>query len=206
MRSIEMPAVVCRLGFLSHKEEGKKLGQADYRHSLAESLAKGVKNYADFLAKHLEERRAEDTQRPLVFGRVQATHLDAAAGVPGERVIIRVPVVASKNVQIDRSKLEVQMFVFERANNVNIDLTVSNSPRIEWLSVLPDWRDSKTETFQAIYERPRLTAVETEKYGRRAYYGYVARLIYDGKLLDEASDPTNLDRCLYYFTPVFPKR
>ncbi len=206
MRSIEMPAVVCRLGFLTHKEEGLKLASPEYRQTVGESLSRGIKKYADFLSKDLEKRRAEDAQRPLVFGRIQATHLDAAAGVPGERVIIRVPVVASRQVDIDRSKLEVQMFVFERVNNVDLDLTVSNTPKIEWLSVLPDWKNSTTETFQAIYERPRLTTLETEKYGRRAYYGYVARLIYDGKLLDESGDPTNLNRCLYYFTPVFPKR
>ena len=206
MRTVEMPAVVCRLGYLTHKEEGLKLASDEYRRTLGESLARGVKKYADFLSKDLEKRRAEDAQRPLVFGRLQVTHLDAAAGVQGERVIIRVPVTAAKNAQIDRTKLEVQIFVYERINNVDLDLTVSNTPKIEWLSVLPDWKDTTTETFQAIYERPRLTAAETEKYGRRSYYGFVARLIYDGKLLDESSDPTNLNRSLYYFTPVFPKR
>ncbi len=206
LRSIEMPAVVCRLGFLTHPVEGKKLAEIEYRKRLGESLARGVKKYADIMATNLEERRAEDAKRDLVFGRVQATHLDATAGVPGERIIIRVPLVSAQRKPIDRSKLEVQMFVYERINNVELGLTISNAPKIEWLSVLPDWKESTTETFQAIYERPRLTAAETERYGRRAYYGFVARLIYDGRLLDEASDPTNLERSLYYFTPVFPKR
>jgi len=121
-------------------------------------------------------------------------------------VIIRVPIVAAPGVVVDRSKLEVQLFVFERVNNSSIDMTIANPPKIEWLSVLPDWIGTQTETFQAIYERPRMTADETEIYGRRAYYGYVARLVYEGKLLDEFADPTNLDRCLYFFTPVFPRR
>lgn len=206
MRGIEMPAVVCNLGYLSHPAEGEKLSREDYRESLSTAIARGVKKYADFLSADLSKRREEDARRPLTFGQPQATHLDTAAGVPGERVIIRVPIIAVPGVVIDRSKLEVQLFVFERVNNIDIDMTISNPPKIEWLSVLPDWQGSQTETFQAIYERPRMTAAETEKYGRRAYYGYVARLIYEGKLLDEFSDPTNLDRCLYYFTPVFPRR
>lgn len=206
MRGIEMPAVVCMIGYLSHKEEGQKLSQDDYRNTIASSMAGGIKRYADFLSADLQKRREEDAKRPLTFGRPQATHLGAEAGVPGERVIIRVPIVATPNTRIDRSKLEVQLFVFERVNNIDIDLTIANPPKIEWLSVLPDWVESQTETFQAIYERPRMSAAEIDKYGKRVYYGYVARLIYDGKLLDETSDPTNLNRCLYYFTPVFPRR
>lgn len=206
MRGIEMPAVVCMLGYLSHKEEGRKLFQDTYRDTLALAMAGGVKRYADFLSADLQARREEDAKRPLTFGRAQATHLDAAAGVRGERVIIRVPIVAGPNASIDRSKLEVQMFVFERVNNIDLDLTIANPPKIEWLSVLPDWKQSSTETFQAIFERPPMSPLEVQKYGRRTYYGYVVRLIYDGKLLDETADPTNLNRCLYYFTPVFPKR
>ena len=206
MRGIGMPAVVCRLGYITHPKEGENLARDDYRFSLASAIARGVKRYADFLSADLAKRREEDAKRPLTFGQPQATHLDTAAGVPGERVIIRVPIVAAPGVVVDRSKLEVQLFVLERVNNSSIDMTISNPPKIEWLSVLPDWIGSQTETFQAIYERPRMTADETEIYGRRAYYGYVARLIYDGKLLDEFADPTNLDRCLYFFTPVFPRR
>ena len=211
MRGIEMPAVVCRMGYLSHKDEGKKLSTDEYRNTLAAAIAGGVKRYADFLSADLLKRREEDAKRPLAFGRPQVTALDAEAGVSGERVIIRIPIVAVPNAAtapegIKRDKLEVQLFVYERVNKIELDLTVANPPKIEWLSVLPDWKDSLTETFQAIYERPRMTAAEVEVYGKRAYYGYVARLIYDGKLLDEASYPTNLNRSLYYFTQVFPRR
>ncbi len=206
MRGIQMPAVVCRVGYLSHREEGKKLFTPGYRETIAKSMVSGIQRYAKFLSADLDKRREEDARRPLSFGRPQATHLDSAAGLTGERVIIRVPIISASTEVIDRSKMEVQLFVFERVNNSDIELTIANPPKIEWLSVLPDWKTARTETFQAIYERPRLTAVETEKYGRRSYYGYVARLIYNGKLLDSASDPTNLDRCLYYFTPLFPQR
>jgi N-acetylmuramoyl-L-alanine amidase len=206
MRGIEMPAVVCRLGFLSHKEEGAKLATSDYRETMATAMARGVKKYADFLSSDFDKRHEEDAKRPLSFGRTQTTVLDANAGLPGERVIIRVPIRALPGQVIDRSKLEIQLFVYEIVNNIELELTVANPPKIEWLSVLPDWKGSETETFQAIYERPRLTAAEIERFGKRKYYGFVGRLIYDGKLLDETASPTNLNRSLYYFTPVFPRR
>lgn len=206
MRGIEMPAIVCRVGYLSHSDEGKKLADGIYREKISRAMSTGVQVYAKRMRKNLEERRAEDAKRPLFFGRPQATHLDEAAGVQGERVIIRVPIIAAPGVNVDRSKLEVQLFVFERVNNIDLELTIADPPKLEWLSVLPDWKNSLTETFQVIYQRPKMTPAETEKYGRRSYYGYVARLVYDGKLRDVASDPINLHRCLYFFTQVFPKR
>jgi N-acetylmuramoyl-L-alanine amidase len=206
LRGIEMPAVVCRAGFLSHKEEGKQLTTGAYRESLARGMVSGILRYGEFLRKGMEERLAEDQARPLFFGRAQATHLDSSAGVQGERIIVRVPISTASGVGIDRSKMEVQLFVFERVNLLDIDLTVANPPKVEWLSVLPDWSDVRTETFQAIFERPPLNTAELRLYGRRSYYGYVARLVYNGRLLDEIAEPQNLDRCLYYFTPVFPRR
>lgn len=206
LRGIEMPAVVCRVGFLTHPDEGGRLQSESYRQTLAQSLATGIHRYGLFLRQGIQERQQEDRQRPLSFGRVQATHLDTSAGIPGEQVVVRLPVNSAGDAGIDRSKMEVQLFVFEKVNAQDVDLTVANPPRIEWLSVLPDWREVRTETLQAIYQRPVLTTPELKEYGRRSYYGYVARLIYNGRLLDEVSDPQNLDRCLYYFTPVFPTR
>ncbi len=204
LRGIEMPAVVCRLGFLSHKEEGPTLLRNDYRETLARSLCAGVQRYAAFLSKNLEQRKAEDARRPLYFGKLQATHLDSSAGIAGERITIRVPIIAAPNVVVDRTRLEVQLFVFEKVNGIELDITVANAPKIEWLTVLPDWKGTQTEIFQVLYERPPLSPAETLLYGRRQYYGYVARLIYNGQLLDESADPGNLKRCLYYFTPVRP--
>ena len=72
--------------------------------------------------------------------------------------------------------------------------------------MLPDWQAGVPEWLQVSYLRPPFSIAESKAYGNRAYYGYVARLIYDGRLLDETSSPANLNRALYYFTPVFPRR
>lgn len=124
----------------------------------------------------------------------------------GDRITLRLPIVASGTAPIDRSQVELQIFLFESVNNGEIDLTTSNPPETRWLSVLPDWKAGVPEWFQAVYLRPPFTAQEEKQYGRRAYYGYVARLIYAGRVMDETCYPPNLNRCLYYFTPVFPRR
>jgi N-acetylmuramoyl-L-alanine amidase len=206
LRGIEMPAIVTRLGYLSHPEEAKKLATDSYRQLLASALVGGIKNYASFLSRDLKKRQEEDAAMPLKFGNLQATHLDASAGYSGERVLLRVPILAKPGIAVDRSKLEVQLFLFERVDGTSIDLTVANPPKIEWLSVLPDWKATTTEVFQAIYDRPAMNGAEMSRMGKRNYYGFVARLIYDGYLMDEYADPKNLNRCLFYFTPVFPRR
>ncbi|RYD32393.1 MAG: hypothetical protein EOP86_15790 [Verrucomicrobiaceae bacterium] len=116
------------------------------------------------------------------------------------------PITASGTAVIDRSQVELQIFLFESVNGAEIDITTSDPPETKWLSVLPDWKAGVTEWFQASYYRPPFNVLEAKQYGKRRYYGYVARLIYAGRVMDEASYPPNLNRCLYYFTPVFPRR
>ena len=206
LRDINLPAVVCRLGFLSHRDEAQKLGTPEYRLLIAQSLCEGVQRYAKFLSDHMEERIEEEKKRPLQFGTITAAPTIEGAGLTGEKVVLEVPVTASASVGIDRSKVELQLYLFELVNGGEIDVTTSDAPRVEWLSVLPDWKETRTELLRAEWLRPPFGEKESKAYGKRAYYGYVARLIYDGRVMDEASAPQNLNRCLYYFTSVFPRR
>lgn len=226
LRDIRMPAISCRLGYLSHKEEAKKLATPEYQQQLAVALVKGVEYYAAFLRTGFEDRVEEDRKRPLYFGPISVKQEPAVMPPGAEKITLRLPIVSSANVPAtaastaattpvsagpggpapDRSKMELQVFLFESVNGAEIDLTTANPPEITWLSVLPDWQAGVPEWLQVNYLRPPFSPPETKAYGTRAYYGYVARLIYDGRLLDETSWPPNLNRALYYFTPVFPRR
>ena len=206
LRNINMPAAVCRVGYLSHREEAQKLATPEYQASIAEGLFDGVQRYAKFLSDRMEERLEEEKKRPLQFGRITATCTIEGAGITGEQVVLDVPITASEAVTVDRSKVEVQLFLFEDRDGGEIDVTTSNAPQVEWVSVLPDWKASRTEYLRATYLRPPFGAAETKAYGKRTYYGYVARLIYEGRVMDESSSPQNLNRCLFYFTNVFPRR
>ena len=206
LRDINMPATVCRLGYLSHKEEAQKLGTPEYRNLIARSLADGVQRYSKFLSDHIDERAAEEKLRPLKFGDIHASCTIEGAGLAGEQVVVEMPIAAMEAAVFDPRKIEVQIFAFEHVNGAEIDLTLADPPKIEWVSVLPDWRTSKTEVLRATYLRPPFGAAESKAYGKRSYLGYVARLVYDGKVMDETSSPQNLHRALYYFTSVFPRR
>ncbi len=206
LQGIEMPAAVCRLGLLSNEEECAKLFSEEYQSVLAKALVGGVGSYSKFLRMGLEERLDRNDKSPLKFGLPLATHLDSSAGVSGERVTIKLPIVAKANTNVNRGKMEIQLYMFERVNGNQIDLTIAPSPKIEWISVLPDWKAIDTEILQATYERPAMSSAEMARLGRRGYYGFVCRLVYDGVLLDEYAEPSNLNRGLDYFTPVFPRR
>lgn len=206
LRDVNMAAAVCRVGYLSHKEEAQKLATSEYRGTIAQGIFEGVQRYANFLSDRMAERIEEEKKRPLQFGAITATCTIEGAGITGEQVVLDVPIVASESVSVDRSKVEVQLFLFEDRDGGEIDVTTSNAPKIEWVSVLPDWKASRTELLRATYLRPPFGAAETKAYGKRTYYGYVARLIYDGRVMDETSSPQNLNRCLFYFTNVFPRR
>ncbi len=206
LRDIRVPAVVCRLGYLSHKDEAQKLGTPEYRALIAQSLNEGVLRYAKYLNDHMDERIEEEKKRPLQFGAITAVPSIEGVGLSGEKVVLEVPVTALATVGIDRSKVELQLYLFESVNGAELDVTTANAPVVEWLSVLPDWKETRTELLRAEWLRPPFGEKESKAYGKRAYYGYVARLIYDGRVMDETSSPQNLNRCLYYFTNVFPRR
>lgn len=206
LRDIRLPAVVCRVGYLSHKDEAQKLATPEYQALIAQSLFEGVQRYAKYLSDNLEERLEEEKKRPLQFGAITAACTIEGAGITGEQVVLDVPITASPTVGIDRSKVEVQLFLFENVNGAEVDVTTADSPNVEWVSVLPDWKETRTEMLRAVWLRPPFGDKESKAYGKRTYYGYVARLIYDGRVMDESSSPQNLNRCLYYFTNVFPRR
>ena len=206
LRDIKLPAVVCRLGYLSHRDEAQKLATPEYQALIAQSLFEGVQRYAKYLSDHMEERIEEEKKRPLQFGPITAASTIEGAGITGEQVVLDVPITASPTVGIDRSKVEVQLFLFENVNGAEVDVTTADPPKVEWVSVLPDWKETRTEMLRAVWLRPPFGDKETKAYGKRTYYGYVARLIYDGRVMDETSSPQNLNRCLYYFTSVFPRR
>ncbi|RYD36734.1 MAG: N-acetylmuramoyl-L-alanine amidase, partial [Verrucomicrobiaceae bacterium] len=80
LRDLRMPAVSCKLGYLSNKDEVKKLATREYRDQLAAAIVSGVDRYADFLRRGMAEREEEDRQRPLRFGPVKVKQELAASG------------------------------------------------------------------------------------------------------------------------------
>jgi N-acetylmuramoyl-L-alanine amidase len=59
LRGALMPAILTEVGFITHREEEKKLRNAEYRQAIAESLFKSIAEY-----KNIYEKRMGVAQRP----------------------------------------------------------------------------------------------------------------------------------------------
>jgi N-acetylmuramoyl-L-alanine amidase len=59
LNGVEAPAVLIEVGYLSHPEEGSRLGRPDYQETLATAIAAGVRSF-------LSEVRQRDTPRSPV--------------------------------------------------------------------------------------------------------------------------------------------
>ncbi len=206
LRDINIPAIVCRLGFLSNKIESGNLADPAYRDRMAEHLCHGISRYADYLRSDMDSRLAEEARRPLQFGEITLKAEPQGVTLMGEKTTLNIPIRAAEGIGVDRSRVEVQVYLFETVNGAEIDMATADPPGVRWLSVLPDWVSTREEYLEAEWVRPVFSSAEAKVYGKRATHGYVARLIYDGRVMDEVSFPQNLHRCLYYFTQVFPRR
>jgi len=202
LKGIRIPAVVCNLGRLGHPVEGKKLGtDSAYRRQLAHALSAGVDRYARVMATGTPPRA-----RALKFGEVQATApVTAADG--GEVVHVKAAIARAGAVaEIDPAKVTLQIYFLDFVNGEEIDLSSCDTPTVTWLSALPDWKAATYEEVDFTYLQPGFDEAQRKNLGRRSYYGFVLRLIYDDELMDEYAEPANVRRGLGTFTAVLPRR
>ncbi len=200
LKGIAMPAVVCRVGRIGHAEEGKKLATPAYREKVADSMVTGIMRYADVMANGFVPKDRE----------LKITHIDVfpdkVRSANGELVRVRATITKTNpDIVIDPKKVVLQMYFLDMVNNEEIDLSTCDTPAAEWISVLPNWRDARHEIVEFTYSQPAFDDAMRRSLGHRTYYGYVLRLAYNDRLMDEYSDPGNLRRGLGNFTAVQPR-
>lgn len=202
LKRAHMPAVVCRLGRLAHPEEGRQLGSdAAYRQKVAASLAEGLGVYAKVM-----EMGSAPQEKLLKFSRVMTEWGEPSAD--GEQVVHVRALIAKtdKAAQIDPSQITLQIFFLDFVNGEEIDLSACDTPVVEWVSAIPDWKTALYEEVKFTYHQPAPTEGTLRSLGRRVYYGFVLRLVYGDELMDEYSEPPNVRRGLGNFTPLLPRR
>ena len=203
LKGIAIPAVYCRAGFVSNPEDAALLGKPEYLDKVAGAIAGGIERYARAIGKGLDNHIRERENDPLVISRVEV-FADQVRSLDGEKRRVRVDIRSQTSAAVDPEKLELQVYFFDLVNGQKLDLSTADPPKVEWISVLPDWKATDTEVVEVTYVLPAMSAEEEKAFGQRFYYGFVVRLIYDGMLMDSYSEPTNLRRALAHFTPVFP--
>lgn len=202
LKGIRMPAVVCNLGRLGHPVEGRKLGSDPaYRRQLGRALAAGVERYARVMATGAPPR-----ERALKFAEVEAGPVVRGPD-GGEVVHVKAAIARGPGAgDIDPTKVTLQIYFLDFVNGEEIDLSSCDTPEVNWLSALPDWKTSAWEEVDFTYRQPAFDEALAAQLGRRTYYGFVLRLIYGDELMDEYAEPANVRRGLGNFTAVLPKR
>lgn len=104
--------------------------------------------------------------------------------VAGDGKVLTVDVQAKKGAQVDATRTQVSLYIYEKSPTGAVALT---SARIvpEWLGLPVDWKDTGVETLQVTYPGPKVGTGGT-------FYGYVLAVYEDGKLLDFRSQPADL--------------
>lgn len=104
--------------------------------------------------------------------------------VAGDGKVLTVDVQAKKGAQVDATRTQVSLYIYEKSVAGEIALT---SARIvpEWLGLPVDWKDTGVETLKVTYPGPKAPVDGT-------FYGYVLAVYEDGRLLDFRSQPADL--------------
>ena len=108
----------------------------------------------------------------------------------GERIAVRVPIVATPGTTIDPALMDIHVFLFESLNNgERIEQVRAVTPTLNWVSTPVNWKDSTEELVDVIYDLPPPKPGET---GGRSFHGYLVRLFYQNKLAGERAQPESL--------------
>ena len=197
LRRVRWPAVMLRLGYLSNEREGAKLADPTYEKLIADSIASGLMRYARYLEGGGPARgRAE--LPPLEIGDI----IVEEAGGEAHTLDVALDLVVAPDGMgppplIDPGKIDVEVYAFDKVGVDKLEPTDALDPEIEWLSIIPNWEQTREEVLSVHYKWPE--GDKAPKRDDREFYGYVVRLLYDGKLAALKSVPYGLHRGLYQF-------
>lgn len=203
LKGISVPAVYCRAGFVSNKDDAALLGNPAHIDKMAKTIADGIRRYARVIEEGMEKHVMKRENDPLLISNVEV-FADQVRSIEGEKRRVRLDIQARDSIDVEPEKLEVQVFFFDLVNQESLDLTTADPPETQWISILPDWKATDTEVMEVGYTLPAMSEEEQRAFGHRFYYGFVARLVYDGRLVDSYAEPANLWRGLPHFITVFP--
>lgn len=125
---------------------------------------------------------------PIALG--QCTIARDPSDTTGEKVILKLPVRSAPGASISANDWNVDVFFFDKVDDVTIEPTKSDPPVYSF--DLPVDFQSGEEVVTVVYHMPRLSEKELSEFGHRAFHGYVAKLYYQGRLMASAAAPREL--------------
>ncbi|MDB6073071.1 MAG: hypothetical protein JWO89_711 [Verrucomicrobiaceae bacterium] len=113
-----------------------------------------------------------------------------ASTVRGERLSLKVPLVAAPGEVIDPNQMIIDVMFYDKVNNERIELTMADKPK----STFDTTGDFKTgqEVISVLYNLPEFTPAEISELGRHTFYGYIVKLYYKNRLMGAVATPPDL--------------
>lgn len=116
-----------------------------------------------------------------------------ATAKKGERIAVRVPLIATPGAVIDPAQMDIHVYLFESVNNgERIEQARATAPSLDWISAPVDWKESNEELVDVVYDLPSPKPEELREFGQRKFYGYVVKLFYQNKLVGDEAQPASL--------------
>ncbi len=116
-----------------------------------------------------------------------------ASAKKGERIAVRVPLLATPGAVIDPAQMDIHVYLYESVNNgERIEQARAKEPSLDWVSAPVDWKESNEELVDVVYDLPSPKPEELREFGQRKFHGYVVKLFYQNKLVGDEAQPASL--------------
>ena len=110
----------------------------------------------------------------------------AAAAVAAGDFVLRIPIApAAPDLEIEPGRVGIKLYFYDQVKD-GVIVPTNAKLNVAFESARPDWHN-RTEVLRAAYHRDGTAGASGQR-----YYGYVFRLYYDGRLVDERSEPKSL--------------
>jgi hypothetical protein len=131
------------------------------------------------------------TGGPVSLGNCQV--LRDTSVTQGERITVRVPILAASGAVIDPTQMDIHVFLFEKINDgERIEQVRAEQPGQNWVSAPVDWREPGGESIDVTYDLPPPKPEEMRNLGKRSFHGFIVKLFYQNKLAGEQAEPLTL--------------
>ncbi len=127
---------------------------------------------------------------PLSLGR--CTVIPDQRVTKGQRMTLRIPLIAAPNTLIDPEKVDVHVYFYDKLPDGTVAPTHADPPTPAWVNSPVDWKATQEELLDVTYNMPELKPEELRNLGRRTYDGYVVKLYYQDKFMGEQAEPKAL--------------
>ena len=110
----------------------------------------------------------------------------------GERVLVRMAIHSRLEYAVAPEDIAILIEFYDLVDDAKVEKTRSNTPTSHWPTQPVNWTEPATEIIEWQYHMPVLTPREIADFGKRKYYGFIARLYHKNKLQDVYAQPRTL--------------